>query len=221
MGEAQAQDSGSWLEDILSPVAPLSSAPPAPAPATNIHGNAAGTKSPTPGYVPPSRTPATAEWKRLLANVRGLRPELLNAMTAIQQLGAVLIKGEHRYFFGRGSTLTVDGFEHVISTLYFTVIGKKTAGAEGEPVPGSVGEMFWGLRRQGARLKESGEAGLTLSRGIIGAGDWELIKQDMLQPNRDIVLRLQREAREEVNFVLRLSSLAKVTGDKDVEWQDM
>lgn len=219
MNEAQGAAQGNWFDSLL-PSAPVG----ADGVADRVQateGSAGVGNDTTPlKHAPPANVSAAVEWKTLLANVRGVRPQLLRVFQAIHRLGAVLVRGEYRFFLARGN-MPEDVFEQVISTLYFHVISKKVAGPDGEPDPGSVEDILWGLRRQGARLKESGETGLTLSRGSISADDWEVVKQSALQPNRDEILRLQREAREEVNFALKLSSLAKVTGDKDVEWRDL
>ena len=218
--QAVAQDtekgSSDWLESLLSP-APAQP-PSSPAPAVSSQTQVKPVNS--TDFVPPARVASTAEWKTLLVNVRELRPQFLGALQAIHRHGAALVKGEHRYFLARGN-MPEDAFEHIISTLYFHVINKELGGVNGEPAPHTVGEILWELRRRGARLKESGDIGLTLSRGSISPGDWEIIKREQLQPNREEILRLQRVAREEVSFVMSLSRLAKVTGEKNVEWKDL
>jgi len=212
-----AETAGNWFENLLSPSTQ------APAEAEN----AQSVKQQQPprieakeeldhrGLPKPYMAPMTPPWERLLKNVKELFPEMYRAMQIIQQLGATIIQGEHQFFLGRGAFLTERDFEILVSGLYYHIILHKTTGTK-------MYDVFNELRIRGVRLKDTGNGLRLVKSEYINNEDWERIKKEMLEPNRDEVLRLQRLAREEVSFILSLSRMAEVIPHgSGVEWDEL
>lgn len=164
----------------------------------------------------PYRAPITNPWKRLLRNVQELYPQYYKAFRIVQQQGVTIIQGQDRFYLGRGTFLSVKDFETLVSHLYYHIIEYRTQEAP-------ICQVFKELRKRSVRLKEAGETGLRLMRSeYISEQDWEKIKQELLEPNRDEVIRVQRMARDELSSILSLSSMAEVVQhDSGLEWDQL
>jgi hypothetical protein len=201
------ETAGNWFEDLLSPQKPVES--------KAVRANKSEAINAT-RFPEPYQAPMTDPWKRLLNNVKELFPELLGAMQTLQRLGVTISQGEQQFFLTRGTFLPEKDFEALISTFYFHVILVKI------PQGSKMYDIFDQMRLRSVKIKDAGN-GLRLVPGeFLSREDWEQIKKELLQPNRDEVLRLLRMAREEVNFILSLSRMAQVIPHSSgLEWDEL
>lgn len=215
-----------WLQNLLGPSQEeaeqqqkqqeVKATPAAAQPAAPPTAKTTKQKTPAQRWPRPAAAPVTDPWKRLLTNIKALRPELLNAMKTVQMQGAAIIQGENQFFLGRGSFLTEKEFEVLVSVLYFHVILNKTT--EGTKIQ----KVFNELRLRSARIRDTGTSLRLTKSKYINDADWDQIKLNLLEPNKDEVLRLLQVAREELGFLLSLSRMAEVVGiDSGASWDEL
>ena len=162
-------------------------------------------------YGPGADCQKTEAWGTVLSNVRELYPWLIHDFRAIQRLGIAITMHGHRLGFQPGA-YTDTGLAHVTSTLYFRMIDWLIE----DPLRGILQQ----LRRRGARIAEVGDGGLRILPGSIGPGEWEAIRREQLEPHREEVVSVTLQAREQINLVMAVSGLARVTGEV-AEWASL
>jgi len=197
---------GSWFNEILTPAAPT----PEPTPKTEPAKESKLESQPVPNSIQ-----VKAPWKRLLRNAKHLFPEMYQPFMKLYKSGVTIIQANNQFYFARGAFLTGEQFEELVSSLYFQVILWKVKDTK-------MYEVFDRIWTRGAVLKET-ESSLKLTKGPnISEIEWEAIKEQLLQPNREQIINLQREARRDVTFALIISRMAEYSPfDDGVEWENL
>ena len=166
-------------------------------------------------HLEPISTPLTKRWQRILKNVQELRPEFLKAFKTCQQLGLEVVQGENQFYLAKGELVSEEEYVVLLSILYFHIILHKLKGT-------GFHDVVDNLRVRSVRIRETG-TGLRLTQGkYISDDDWERIKKEILEPNKDKVLKVLHLARQEVNFILSFSIVAEVIpSSSELEWGDI